>query len=150
MSGNTPVSNTNIRFSDLREKRGNESFTGGSVLGSTNISLSEFRGTKFKDESQVPVNNASTLSINSHFKGKTFSREHTTDGFRAYSNWSSHPTKLTGSGSSSDSYWSGSNTSTSSGIIITGSPSSVTTTYFGLHIDAFTGSGSTNISNSQT
>jgi len=80
-------------------------------LSSNNISFSEFRGTKFKDDSQVPVNNASSISINSHIIGKTFSREHTTDGFRAYSNWSSYPKKLTGSGSSSGSFWSGSNTS---------------------------------------
>jgi len=110
MSGNTPVSNTNIKFSDLRNKRGNESFTGGTVLGSNNISFSEFRGTKFKDDSLVPINNASSLSINSHFKGKTFSREHTTDGFRAHNHWSSFPTKLTGT-DSSNVLWSGTNTS---------------------------------------
>ena len=103
------VNNINIKFSDLRTKRGNESFTGGNVLGTNNISLSEFRGTKFKDGSVVPENNS--ISINTHFKGKTFSREYTTDGFRAYSNWSSYPSKLTGTGSSSDSFWSGSNTS---------------------------------------
>lgn len=109
MSGNTPVSNTNIKFSDLREKRGNESFTGGSVLGSNNISFSEFRGTKFKDDSVIPENDP--ISINSHFKGKTFSREHTTDGFRAFDTWSSYSSRLKGTGSSSDSFWSGSNTS---------------------------------------
>ena len=103
------VNNINIKFSDLRTKRGNESFTGGNVLGTNNISLSEFRGTKFKDGSVVPENNS--ISINTHFKGKTFSREYTTDGFRAYSNWSSYPSKLTGTGSSSDSFWSGTNTS---------------------------------------
>ena len=56
------VNNINIKFSDLRTKRGNESFTGGNVLGTTNISLSEFRGTKFKDGSVVPENNS--ISIN--------------------------------------------------------------------------------------
>ena len=109
MSGNTAVNNVNIKFSDLRTKRGNESFTGGTVLGSNNISLSEFRGTKFKDNSVVPESDS--ISINTHFKNKTFCREHTTDGFRAHSNWSSYPSKLTGTGSSSDSFWSGSNTS---------------------------------------
>ncbi len=109
MSGNTAVSNVNIKFSDLRTKRGNESFTDGTVLGTNNISLSEFIGTEFKDDSVIPENDS--ISINTHFKGKTFSRKLTTDGFRAFNTWSSFPTKLTGTGSSSDSFWSGSNTS---------------------------------------
>ena len=109
MSGNTAVNNVNIKFSDLRTKRGNESFTGGTVLGSNNISLSEFRGTKFKDNSVVPE--SGSISINTHFKDKTFSREHTTDSFRAFDTWSSYSSKLKGTGSSSDSFWSGSNTS---------------------------------------
>ncbi len=48
------VGSTNISLNSLRTAWGNASYAGGSDPGSTNISLSEFRGATFTDGTSVP------------------------------------------------------------------------------------------------
>ena len=64
------VGTTNISLNSLRTAWGNAGYAGGSDPGSTNISLSEFRGATFTDETSVP--SSGEISINDDFKGKTF------------------------------------------------------------------------------
>lgn len=71
----TNISDTNIKFSVLRQRWSESSFlksdgTNGTDPGSTNISLSEFRGALFTDGESVP--NSGQISINTHFKNNIF------------------------------------------------------------------------------
>ena len=59
------VGTTNIKFSDLKTKYNSN---GGSIGSS--FSLSDFRGAGFTNGTTVP--SSGEISINSHFKGKTF------------------------------------------------------------------------------
>lgn len=59
------IGTSNIKFSDLKTKYNSN---GGSIGSS--ISLSNFRGASFSNGTTVPSSGA--ISINSHFKGKTF------------------------------------------------------------------------------
>lgn len=59
------VGTSNIKFSDLKTKYNSN---GGSIGYS--ISLSNFRGAGFTNGTTVP--SSGSISINSHFKGKTF------------------------------------------------------------------------------
>ena len=96
------VGDTNITFSGLRTKWGNRGYNGGSDPGSgsnSNISISEFRGAGFSDNSSIPSSGA--ISINTHFKGKSFSIIYNTGSFRVYDNWSAYSTKLKGTTGSS-------------------------------------------------
>lgn len=98
------VGSTNISFNSLRTAWGNASYAGGSDPGSTNISLSEFRGATFTDGTSVP--SSGEISINDDFKDKTFGSSSTsivynTGSFRVYDNWSAYSTKLKGTTGSS-------------------------------------------------
>ena len=64
------IGSSSISFSGLRTAWGNSSYLGGSDPGSSNISISEFRGAEFTDGSSVP--DSGQISIDSNFKGKTF------------------------------------------------------------------------------
>ena len=64
------IGSSNISFSGLRTAWGNSSYLGGSDPGSSNISISEFRGAEFTDGSSIP--DSGQISIDSNFKGKTF------------------------------------------------------------------------------
>tara|TARA_B100001094_G_scaffold196889_1_gene190925 strand:- start:938 stop:2869 length:1932 start_codon:yes stop_codon:yes gene_type:complete len=64
------VGSSSISFSSLRTAWGNSSYLGGSDPGSSNISISEFRGAEFTDGSSIP--DSGQISIDSNFKGKTF------------------------------------------------------------------------------
>ena len=93
------VGSTNISFNSLRTAWGNASYAGGSDPGSTNISLSEFRGATFTDGTSVP--SSGEISIDDDFKDKTFGSSSTsivynTGSFRVYDNWSAYSTKLKG------------------------------------------------------
>lgn len=71
----TNIGDTNISFSLLRQRWSESSFlksdgTNGTDPGSTNISLSEFRGALFTDGESVPNNGE--VSINTHFKNNIF------------------------------------------------------------------------------
>ena len=70
------IGTSNIQFSDLRTfwSQTEPAFLNGSDPGTTNIALSEFRGASFTDGSSVPIGN-SEISIDTHFKGKTFGEE---------------------------------------------------------------------------
>lgn len=97
------VGTGDISFSGLRTAWGDASYAGGSDPGATNISLSEFYGATFTDGTSAP--SSGEISIGD-FTGKTFGSQasgtvYTTDGFRAYDNWSSHSTSLRGVGGSS-------------------------------------------------
>ena len=84
------VGTTNISLNSLRTAWGNAGYAGGSDPGSTNISLSEFRGATFTDETSVP--SSGEISINDDFKGKTFGSSgpptYETGSFKVYDNWS--------------------------------------------------------------
>tara|TARA_Y100001980_G_C14554844_1_gene342210 strand:+ start:315 stop:2327 length:2013 start_codon:yes stop_codon:yes gene_type:complete len=77
MSGDIP--STNISFSDLSTKWGNKKYTGGTYPGIVNISLSEFRGAEFGDDTSVPSSGA--ISINTHFRNKRFKGTYGTNDF---------------------------------------------------------------------
>ena len=64
------VGTSSISFSGMRTAWGTVSYNGGSDPGSTNISLSEFRGAQFTNSTSVP--SSGSISINTNFKGKTF------------------------------------------------------------------------------
>jgi hypothetical protein len=71
----TNIADTNIKFSVLRQRWSESGFlkvdgTNGTDPGSTNISLSEFRGALFTDGENVP--NSGQISINTHFKNNVF------------------------------------------------------------------------------
>jgi hypothetical protein len=71
----TNIGDQNISFSLLRTRWSESSFlkadgTNGTDPGSTNISLSEFRGALFTDGESVP--NSGQISINTHFKNNIF------------------------------------------------------------------------------
>ena len=71
----TDIGDQNISFSLLRTRWSESSFlksdgTNGTDPGSTNISLSEFRGALFTNGTNVPDNGE--ISINSHFKNNVF------------------------------------------------------------------------------
>lgn len=71
----TDIGDQNISFSLLRTRWSESSFlksdgTNGTDPGSTNISLSEFRGALFTNGESVPNNGE--ISINSHFKNNVF------------------------------------------------------------------------------
>ena len=98
------VGTTNISLNSLRTAWGNVSYAGGSDPGTTNISLSEFRGATFTDGTSVP--SSGEISIDDDFKGKTFGSSSTsivynTGSFRVYDNWSAYSTKLKGTTGSS-------------------------------------------------
>ena len=65
MSGSIPTSN--VSFSGIVNAYNNVNSTN---LPTTNISLSSFRSKSFSDSTSVPSSGA--ISINSHFKGKTW------------------------------------------------------------------------------
>ena len=67
------VGTTNISFSGLRSNWGSQGYDGGSDPGSgsnSNISLSEFRGARFDDNTFI--NYSGSLSIEDNFRGKSF------------------------------------------------------------------------------
>ena len=71
----TNIGDTDIKFSDLRDKWNEANFlkadgTTGTDPGTTDISLSEFRGAVFTNATEVPLYNE--ISINSHFKNNIF------------------------------------------------------------------------------
>ena len=73
MSGPPPdavINTSNISFTHLRTKWSNAGFSGGSDPGTSNISLSEFRGATFTNGTTVP--SSGEISIKDDFKGKTF------------------------------------------------------------------------------
>ena len=76
MPSPTPeVGSSNISFSGLRESWGTESYVGGSDPGSgsnSNISLSEFRGATFTNDTSVPDDSDEEISIEDDFQGRTF------------------------------------------------------------------------------
>ena len=76
MPSPTPeVGSSNISFSGLRESWGAASYVGGSDPGSgsnSNISLSEFRGATFTNDTSVPDSSDEEISIEDDFQGKTF------------------------------------------------------------------------------
>ena len=57
------IPTSSISFSGMRTAWGTTSYNGGSDPGSTNISLSEFRGAQFTDNTSVP----SSGSISQYF-----------------------------------------------------------------------------------
>ena len=64
-----------ISFSGLRSAWGEASYVGGSDPGSgsnSNISLSEFRGATFTNDTSVPDDSDEEISIEDDFKNKTF------------------------------------------------------------------------------
>ena len=90
------VGTTNISLNSLRTAWGNAGYAGGSDPGSTNISLSEFRGATFTGGTSVP--SSGEISINDDFKGKTFGTSgpptYETGSFKVYDNWSAAPSFL--------------------------------------------------------
>ena len=76
MPSPTPeVGSSNISLSGLRESWGTESYVGGSDPGSgsnSNISLSEFRGATFTNDTSDPDSSDEEISIEDDFKDKTF------------------------------------------------------------------------------
>ena len=99
---NDLVSDTNIRFSDLKTayiSGGNADASGHSSLNDnkngTKISLSFFRNARLLDGTSIPGGN-NPLSINNNFKGKIFGRKITTDKFRAHTTWSTNSSYLIG------------------------------------------------------
>ena len=66
----------NINILNLRNlwSQTDPPFLNGSDPGTTNISLSEFRGASFTDGSSVPTGN-SEISIGTHFRNKIFGEE---------------------------------------------------------------------------
>tara|TARA_Y100001935_G_C17310618_1_gene515806 strand:+ start:933 stop:2924 length:1992 start_codon:yes stop_codon:yes gene_type:complete len=96
------VGSTDISFNSLRTAWGNAGYAGGSDPGSTNISLSEFRGATFTGGTSVP--SSGEISIKDDFKDKTFGSSsivYNTGSFRVYDNWSAYSTKLKGTTGSS-------------------------------------------------
>lgn len=98
------VGSGDISFSSLRTAWGNASYVGGSDPGTTNISLSEFRGATFTDGTSVP--SSGEISIDDDFKDKTFGSStssivYNTGSFRVYDNWSAYSAKLKGTTGSS-------------------------------------------------
>lgn len=97
------VGSSNISFTDLRtayNAGGEDDATGDANLQSGSIKLADFRGASFTDDSSVPA--SGSISVNDDFAGKTFGSsaadpiEYTTDGFRAYTGWSSDGDDLYG------------------------------------------------------
>ena len=64
------VGTSSISFSGMRTAWGTVNYNGGSDPGSTNISLSGFRGAQFTNSTSIP--SSGSISINTNFKGKTF------------------------------------------------------------------------------
>ncbi len=100
MSG--AIGSSSISFSSIVTAYNNVKSTD---LSETNISLSSFRGKTFSDGTSVPASGA--ISINTHFKGKTWQGEAAptlSEDYRSY--WS-----YSGSGTSADPYdgWSSNN-----------------------------------------
>jgi hypothetical protein len=96
------VGPSSISFSGMRTAWGVAGYLGGSDPGSTNISLSEFRGSQFTDGTSVP--SSGSISIDTDFKDKTFGSSsivYNTGSFRVYDNWSAYSTKLKGTTGSS-------------------------------------------------
>ena len=88
------IGSTNISFSGLRTAWGNVSYSGGSDPGATNISLSEFYGARFKDETSAPASGEISIS---DFSGKTFGNVYESGDFRGYtSQWSTSTSYLKG------------------------------------------------------
>jgi hypothetical protein len=97
------IGTTNISFSSLKaayvaggktDGDGNSGLRDGEI--DTAISISSFRNASLSDGSSIP-SGTNEISINSHFKDKTFgSKIITTDQFRAYTVWSAHQTSLKG------------------------------------------------------
>ena len=74
MSGPPPdavINTSDITFTHLRTKWRNAEFSGGSDPGTSNISLSGFRGATFTN-TVTTVPNSGQISIKDHFKGNTF------------------------------------------------------------------------------
>jgi hypothetical protein len=73
------VGTSSISFSGLRTAWGNASYAGGSDPGSSTISISEFHGATFTSGSPIDANGAGdSVSIDTHFKGRTFGSSATT------------------------------------------------------------------------
>lgn len=92
---------TNLSFSDFRDSWsvGVPQFIGGSDPGQTNISLSSFRGARFRDDTEIP--DTGEISVNTHFKGKNFGAiKFKTKDFKAYNDWSAHTSLIGTTGSS--------------------------------------------------
>ena len=87
------IGTSNIKFSDLKTKYNSN---GGSIGSS--ISLSNFRGASFSNGTTVPSSGA--ISINSHFKGKTFASP-----FSISQHYITYMTVSSGNGTSSSPYY---------------------------------------------
>jgi len=94
------VGTGDISFSGLRTAWGNASYAGGSDPGSTNISLSEFYGATFTDDTSAPASGEISIS---DFSGKTFGSQasgnvtYESGDFRGYtSQWSTLTSYLKG------------------------------------------------------
>jgi hypothetical protein len=66
-----PINSSNISFTHLRTQWNTAGFNGGSDPGTSNISLSEFRGAVIGAMGQT-VPGSGAISFNSHFKGNKF------------------------------------------------------------------------------
>jgi len=67
------VGTSSISFSGLRTSWGNASYAGGSDPGSSTLSISEFPAPPFTSGSPIDANGAGdSVSIDTHFKGRTF------------------------------------------------------------------------------
>jgi hypothetical protein len=67
------VGTSSISFSGLRTAWSNASYAGGSDPGSSTISISEFHGATFTSGDPINADEAGdSVSINTHFKGRTF------------------------------------------------------------------------------
>ena len=95
------LGNNNLKFSDLRDSWsvGVPKFIGGSDPGLTNIRLSNFRGARFRDDTEIP--NTGSISVKTHFQSKTFGAvKFKTEDFKAYNEWSAHTSLIGTTGSS--------------------------------------------------
>ena len=68
------IDSSSISFSHLQDAWSNASpnFAGGSDPGTSNISISEFHGATFTSGSAIEAEAGDSVSIDTHFKGRTF------------------------------------------------------------------------------